>query len=344
MTDISVAVLGATGYTGAELIRLIGEHPHFRIRRLAAHSQAGKRAGQALPGLGGDLADMELMPADAPWPDDVQLVFTALPHGAAAGSVRRALEAGCRVVDLSADFRHQSAENYKAAYGADHPHPELLPEAVFGLAELAREQVATSRLTANPGCYPTSVLLPLVPLLRAGVLDAERIIVDSKSGTSGAGRSAKTELLYCEINEGVRAYGLPRHRHAWEMEEWARAFSGVEARIQFVPHILPMTRGMLSTLHLSGRDPSGWREILHAAYATEPFVRVLAEGELPTTKGVAGGNRCDIGVAVTGPDSAVVVSCIDNLIKGAAGQAVQNANIMFGLPETAGLSAIALWP
>jgi len=344
MSRISVAILGATGYTGAELIRLIEGHPSFRIRHLAAHSQAGKRAGEALPGLAGTLADMVLMPVDTPWPDDVDLVFTALPHGAAADSVRTALNAGCRVVDLSADFRHRNAENYRQAYGASHPCPELLKEAVFGLPELARNQVKNSRLTANPGCYPTSVLLPLVPLLRAGVLDTERIIVDAKSGASGAGRAAKTELLYCETNEGLRAYGLPRHRHAWEMEEWALGFSGVHVRVRFVPHILPMTRGMLSTLHLSGRDVGRWHGILREAYAGETFVRVLDEGRMPSTKGVAGSNRCDIGIATTGPDSAVVVSCIDNLIKGAAGQAVQNANIMFGLPETAGLPASALWP
>jgi len=344
MNGIPVVILGATGYAGAELARLIEGHPHFDIHHLAAHSQAGKRAGDVLPGLGGKAADMTLTEADAPWPDEVQLAFTALPHGAAAASVHRALAAGCRVVDLSADFRHKDAATYREAYGVEHPHPALLEEAVFGLCELARERIADCRLVANPGCYPTSVLLPLVPLLKAGVLDADRIVVDSKSGTSGAGRSARTELLYCEINEGLRAYGLPRHRHAWEMEEWALGFSGIRANIHFVPHVLPMTRGMLSTLHLTGRDPESWHGILSRAYANEPFVRVLPAGQLPSTKAVAGSNRCDIGLCVTGPDSAVVVSCLDNLVKGAAGQAVQNANLMFGLPETAGLPISAIWP
>jgi N-acetyl-gamma-glutamyl-phosphate reductase len=342
--NIDVAILGSTGYTGAELIRLLDAHPHFRIVHLGAHSQAGKAAGEVLPGLGGPVAAMPLLASDAALPDAVQLVFTALPHGAAAASVQAALAAGKRVVDLSADFRHATTETFRAAYGAEHPHPELLGEAVYGLSEFAREQVKGARLVANPGCYPTSTLLPLVPLLESGLIASEGIIVDSKSGTSGAGRSTRTDLLFCEINEGVRAYGLPRHRHAWEMDEWASNFSGTSATVRFVPHILPMTRGMLTTLHLNGEAPESWHAILADAFAGEPFVRVLAEGRMPSTQGVKGSNRCDIGVCVTGPDSAVVVSCLDNLLKGAAGQAVQNANLMFGLDETAGLAAHGLWP
>ncbi|MDQ6971629.1 MAG: N-acetyl-gamma-glutamyl-phosphate reductase, partial [Mariprofundaceae bacterium] len=197
---------------------------------------------------------------------------------------------------------------------------------------------------ANPGCYPTCTLLPLIPLLNAGALDTSSIIVDAKSGTSGAGRSPKTELLYCDANEGVRAYGLPRHRHAWEMEEWAEAYTGHKVHVSFVPHILPMTRGMLATLHLRGENPESWHALLSEAYADEKFVRVLPAGQLPSTKGVSGSNRCDIGVIATGPASGVVVSCIDNLLKGASGQAIQNANIMLGLDESLGLSAQALWP
>lgn len=342
--EISVAVLGATGYAGSELIRLIEGHPYFTIGHLAAHSQAGKKVSEVLPGISGPTACMVLVTSDMPVPDDVQLVFTALPHGAAAQSVKMALDAGKKIVDLSADFRHRSATTYKTAYGLDHPYPELLEEAVFGLTEFSRSDVVNTRLVANPGCYPTSTLLPLVPLLKADALNTDRIIVDSKSGVSGAGRSAKTDLLYCEMNEGVRAYGLPRHRHAWEMEGWARGFSGRAIRVQFVPHILPMTRGMLTTLHLAGQDPESWYAILDQAFRNEPFVRVLPEGALPSTKGVNGSNRCDIGLMVTGTDTAVVISCLDNLLKGAAGQAVQNANIMFGLDESSGLSTQAIWP
>jgi len=341
---IPVAILGATGYTGAELIRLLDNHPDFEVAHLGAHSQAGKLTADVLPGCAGATGSMTLAAADAVLPDEVELVFTALPHGAAANSVKQALDGGKKVVDLSADFRHQSATTYKAAYGINHPYADLFPEAVYGLTEFARHKVAGARLVANPGCYPTSTLLPLVPLLKAGLLEAGNIIVDSKSGTSGAGRSAKTDLLYCEINESVKAYGLPRHRHVWEMEEWAEAFGGESTQIRFVPHILPMTRGMLTTLHLSGDSVNSWHDILNTAFASEPFVQVLPEGKLPSTAAVKGSNRCDIGIAVLGEQQAVIVSCIDNLIKGAAGQAVQNANIMFGLDETSGLSAHAIWP
>ena len=344
MKPISVAILGATGYAGSELIRLIEGHPHFIVGYLAAHSQAGKRVSDVLPGISGTTSTMLLADSNTPLPEDVQLVFTALPHGAAAEHVKKALDAGKKVVDLSADFRHTDAATYKSAYGLDHPYPELLEKAVFGLTEFSRNNVSNANLVANPGCYPTSALLPLVPLLKAGVLNTDRIIVDSKSGTSGAGRSAKTDLLYCEVNEGVRAYGLPRHRHVWEMEEWAKGFSGQTARVQFVPHILPMTRGMLTTLHLSGRNPEDWHAVLKQTFRDESFVHILPEGSLPSTKAVVGSNRCDIGMAVTGADTAVVIACLDNLLKGAAGQAVQNANLMFGREESAGLSVSALWP
>jgi len=345
MKQIPVAILGATGYTGAELIRLIQTHPNFEVAHLAAHSQAGKLAGEVLPGVSGDIAAMTLATADAALPAEVALVFTALPHGAAANSVYAALEAGKKVVDLSADFRHKTHDVYRAAYQTDHPHPELFDEAVYGLTEHVRDQLAKARLVANPGCYPTSVLLPMIPLLKAGLIDtSSAIIVDSKSGTSGAGRSAKTDLLYCEINESVKAYGLPRHRHAWEMEEWALGFADCETRIRFVPHILPMNRGMLSTLHLSGKDTGSWFNILQQAYSDEPFIKLLPEGSLPSTAGISGSNRCDIGIAQLSDTEAVVVSCIDNLLKGAAGQAIQNANLMFGLNETTGLATHALWP
>jgi len=342
--NINVAILGSTGYTGAELIRLIENHPHFNITHLGAHSQAGKKLGEVLPGIANHIANQTLATADAPLADDIQLVFTALPHGAAAESVKRALDQGKKVVDLSADFRHQSDQVYQQAYNVAHPHPELLTHAVYGLSEWAREDIANAQLVANPGCYPTSTLLPLIPLLRAGLVEQAPIIVDSKSGTSGAGRSAKTGLLYCEINEGLGAYGLPRHRHAWEMEEWAKGFGLQDVHVRFVPHIIPMTRGMLSTLHLTGKDTGTWHQLLSQSYADETFVRVLPEGMLPSTKSVAGSNRCDIGLCILSETEAVVVSCIDNLLKGASGQALQNANIMFGFNEGLGLSIHAQWP
>jgi N-acetyl-gamma-glutamyl-phosphate reductase len=342
--NIPVAIQGATGYTGAEMIRIIHAHPNFDIAHLGAHSQAGKKAGEVLPSLGKELAEMTLAAVSQPLPTHIQLVFTALPHGAAAQTVKQALDAGIKVVDLSADFRHRQATTYRAAYGADHPFSELLADAVYGITEFAREKIRKAQLVANPGCYPTSTLLPLVPLLKTGLLECDRIIVDAKSGTSGAGRSLKPNLLFCEANESVRAYGLPRHRHVWEIEEWASNFSGRPVRVRFVPHILPMNRGMLTTLHLSGKNPEEWHGILKAAFASEAFVRVLEEGSLPATNHVAGSNRCDIGLAVTGSGEAVIISCLDNLLKGAVGQAVQNANLMFGLEEHTGLSDLALWP
>ena len=344
LMTISIAILGATGYTGAELIRLIEAHPEFTIAHLSAHSQAGKRLGDVLPHVSEPLADMTLQSADTKLSDDVQLVFAALPHGAAAESVAAALKAGKKVVDLSADFRHKSADTYAKAYGQAHHAPEYLDEAVYGLTEYARDAVKQARLVANPGCYPTSTLLPLIPLLKAGVLSGDKIIVDSKSGASGAGRGVKTELLFCDVNEGVQAYGLPVHRHSFEMEEWALGFSGKGAKVRFVPHILPMNRGMLTTLHLSGTDASGWHSILSEKYANEPFVRIMPEGKLPSTQGVSGSNRCDIGVVALSDSEAVIVSCIDNLLKGASGQAVQNANLMSALDETLGIPTIAAWP
>jgi len=344
MMKIPVAILGATGYTGAELIRLIENHPVFEVAHLGAHSQAGKLAGEVMPGCAGSVAEMTLAAADAVLPEAVALVFTALPHGAAAKSVEKALRAGKKVVDLSADFRHQSHDTYRAAYKAEHPHPELFSKAVYGLTEFARERVAAAHLVANPGCYPTSMLLPLVPLLQTGLVDCSSIIVDSKSGASGAGRSANVDLLYCELNDSVKAYGLPRHRHVWEMEEWALGFAGEAVHVRFVPHLLPMNRGMLTTLHLSGENVASWHAVLCDAFAGEAFVRVLPLGRLPSTAGVSGSNRCDIGLAMLNENEAVVVSCIDNLLKGASGQAMQNANVMFGLDEATGLSVHALWP
>ncbi len=341
---IAVAILGATGYTGAELIRLLEAHPHFAIKHVAAHSQAGKKVSDVLPSIAGSCANMTLAKADDKIPDDVELVFTALPHAAAAASVKKVLDADKKVVDLSADFRHPNTENYEQAYGLPHPFPELLTDCVYGLTEHARADIAKTKLVANPGCYPTSVLLPLLPLLKANVLDTQSIIIDAKSGTSGAGRAAKTGLLYCEINESLAAYGLPKHRHAWEMEEWSQAYTGQDVHVRFVPHIIPMTRGMLSTIHLSGKNSEQWHSILSDAYQDEPFVNVLPLGAMPSTGAVKGSNRCDIGVAVLSETEAVVVSCIDNLLKGASGQAIQNANVMFGFDETCGLSINASWP
>ncbi len=342
--SIAVAILGATGYTGAELIRLLDAHPQFEISHVAAHSQAGKKVNEVLPSIASQSSKLTLATANDDLPENIELVFTALPHAAAATSVKKALDAGKRVVDLSADFRHPNLHHYEQAYGLNHPFPDLCAHAVYGLSEHAREKIASCNLLANPGCYPTSVLLPLIPLLKNNMIQPTSIIIDAKSGTSGAGRAAKTNILYCEINENLSAYGFPKHRHAWEMEEWASYYAQQDVTVRFVPHIIPMTRGMLSTIHLTGSHTERWHAALSEQYATDPFVRVLELGQMPSTAAVKGSNRCDIGISILNHHEAVVVSCIDNLLKGASGQAVQNANIMFGFDETLGLAINASWP
>ncbi len=340
---IPVAVYGATGYVGAELLRLLAAHPVFAVRFVAARQARGRMLAEELPHLGAWAEGLRIQGVEEAPPEEVALAFLALPHGASAAIAARLYARGVRIVDLSADFRHPDAKEYARTYEASHPHPELLAEAVYGLAEHARKALAAARLIANPGCYPTATLLALVPLLRAGVLDPARIVVDAKSGVSGAGRAAKRELGFSEVNESLRAYGLPRHRHQVEMETQAGLLAGVRPQLRFVPHLVPMTRGMLVTIHAEG-DARRWHGVLTSAYRGCPFVRVLEEGRLPATKHVLGTNRCDIGVVPLDAHTGVIVSVIDNLGKGAAGQAVQNANIAFGLAETTGLSSQALWP
>jgi len=340
---IPVAVYGASGFVGAELVRLLQAHPVFSLAFVAAGQAAGKRLGEVLPGVASSAADLVLASGEDDPPPEVQLAFLALPHAASAKTAARLLARGVRVIDLSADFRHPDPDEYARVYGSAHPHPELLAKAVYGLSEHVRERLAGAALIANPGCYPTASLLALVPLLRADAIDAERVIIDAISGISGAGRTARQELGFAEANESARAYGLPRHRHNDEIDTQASLLSGKRLRARFVPHVVPMTRGMLATIHLEG-DARSWRAILAQAYRDAPFVRVLPEGRLAQTKAVAGSNRCDLAVVELDARRGVVLSAIDNLLKGAAGQAVQNANLAFGLAEDAGLARDAVWP
>ncbi len=344
MKQIRIALFGATGYTGYELIRLIQQHPSFQLVHVAAHSQAGKRLGDVLPGIAAPYADMVFSDASSELPVAVDLAFTALPHVAAANTVHALRAQGVRVVDLSADYRHADADVYQQAYAHPHPYPEDLPQAVYGLHEYIQADLAQADLVANPGCYPTCSLLPLLPLLQAQAIDPESIVIDAKSGASGAGRSAKQGLLYCELNEGLSAYGLPRHRHAWEIEEGCQRFADVSLDVQFTPHILPMSRGMMCTIHVQSEQPECLHHLLQQRYQSSMFVQLLAAGRLPSSRQVCGSNRCDIGVVATSKRHAVIVACIDNLLKGASGQAMQNANVMFGLPEQTGLSVSAVWP
>lgn len=342
-----VAVIGASGYTGVELLRLLAGHPQVTVSCVTSRQQAGQALAEVFPSLAGvyDLTFEALEPAALAGRAD--LVFTAVPHQAAMAMVPELLAAGCKVVDLSADYRLRDADVYAEWY-EPHQTPELLAEAVYGLPELYREQVRPARLVANPGCYPTSIALALTPLLRGGLVDPATLIVDSKSGTSGAGRGAKVDSLYCEVNEGFKAYGLPRHRHTPEIEQTLSDVAGRQVTISFTPHLLPVNRGILSTCYASLAADVSLAQLLalyREQYAGEPFVRVLPEGRLPNISQVRGSNFCDIGLAVDPRTRRVIaIAAIDNLVKGAAGQALQNMNLMLGLDEGLGLGGAGLFP
>lgn len=342
---IRTAILGASGYTGAELVRLLAHHPSAELRVLTANTHAGKTMGQVFPHLGGvplprleKIEDVDL--------GDVDVVFCALPHGT-THEVVAGLPKRVKAVDLSPDFRLFDIPTYESYYGA-HKAPELQPDVVYGLTELMREAVRKGRVVANPGCYPTSAILALAPLLAAGQVDEDAIVIDSKSGVSGAGRAAKEANLYGEVTEGIHAYGVATHRHTPEIEQELSRAVGHPVAVTFTPHLMPMSRGILSTIYVrldGGAGADDLRETLAGRYAGEPFVRVLPEGSLPATRHVRGSNHCLIAVF---PDRlkgrAIVISVIDNLVKGASGQAVQNMNLLFGLPETAGLQQEPLFP
>jgi N-acetyl-gamma-glutamyl-phosphate reductase len=342
---IKTAILGASGYTGAELVRLLAHHPSAELRVLTANSHAGKEMAQVFPHLGRvPLPRLEKI-EDVPL-DGMDVVFCALPHGT-THEVVAALPERVKVVDLSPDFRLFDIPTYEAWYGA-HKAPALQPGVVYGLTELMRDDVAGARIVANPGCYPTSAILPLAPLLAADQIDDGAIIIDSKSGVSGAGRAAKEANLYGEVAEGIHAYGIAAHRHAPEIEQELSRAAGHALTVTFTPHLMPMSRGILSTIYVrlaNGATVADLRATLEARYAGEPFVGVLPEGAAPATRHVRGSNHCLMNVfADRGEGRAIIVSVIDNLVKGASGQAVQNMNLLFGVPETAGLEQEPLFP
>ena len=343
---INAAILGASGYTGAELVRLLARHPNVAIRLLTAERRAGGTMAEVFPHLGGlELPGLVAL-EDAAY-DDIDMVFCALPHGTTQGVVA-ALPARLKIVDLSADFRLADVETYAAWYGHEHRAPALQAEAVYGLTEFARDAVAKARLVANPGCYPTSAQMPLVPLIEAGLIEAGEIIIDAKSGVSGAGRGTKETNLFAEVSEGIHAYGVATHRHAPEIEQGLSLAAGRAVMVNFTPHLMPMSRGILATGYVrlaNGADADGLRAHLCVRFDAEPFVRVLPEGAMPATRHVRGSNHCLIGVfADRLAGRAIVISVIDNLVKGASGQAVQNMNLMAGFPETAGLEQEPLFP
>ncbi len=342
MKRVKIAVIGASGYTGLELLRLLLTHPHAELVCVTSRQNAGRRIGELFPRFtGAEAAELEFIDpdADAVAATGAELAFLALPHGVAAGYASSLLEKGLRIIDLSADFRLDDPGVYEEFYEAAHPAPELLAEAVYGLPEVHRADIPGARLIAAPGCYPTSIILPLVPLLRSRLIDPDSIVTCSMSGVSGAGRKADLSLIFCECNESVRAYGLPKHRHLSEIEQELGKAAGAPVAISFTPHLVPAHNGICSTTSakLLGQ-PADIGRALEEAYRDEHFVRLLGRGGCADTKNVTGTNFIDIGWDHDPRTGRVLLlSAEDNLGKGAAGQAVQNFNLICQFPETAGL-------
>jgi N-acetyl-gamma-glutamyl-phosphate reductase len=342
---IRVGIVGGTGYTGVELLRILALHPHVEIKAVTSRADAGKRVDAAYPNLRGFVDAVFVEPAtDALAGCDA--VFFATPNGTAMRMTPDLLARGIKIIDLSADFRLKDPAVWAHWYGEPHACPELLDEAVYGLPEVNRDAVRTARLIACPGCYPTAVQLGLLPLVESGVIRLDRLIADVKSGVSGAGRKAEIPILMSETGESLKAYNVKGHRHWPEIRQGLEQAAGETVGLTFVPHLIPMIRGIHATLYaeLKGEAPDS-QALFEARYRDEPFVDVLPAGSHPDTRNVRGANRCQI--AVHRPfngNTVVVLSVIDNLVKGAAGQAVQNLNLMFGLSETAGLAAIGLYP
>ena len=343
-----VAIAGASGYTGVELLRFLGQHPGAQVVTLTAETHAHQPISQVFPSLRG-FVDLTCVPLDpVSLAADVEFAFLALPHKASMTVGAELVRRGVRVLDLSADFRLKDATAYPAWYGFEHTAPALLGEAVYGLPELHREAIASAKLVAVPGCYPTSAILGLSPLLVRGLVDPETIVIDSISGVSGAGRKPELPTHYSEVNESLKAYGVAKHRHTPEIEQELSRVAGCRVTVTFTPHLAPLTRGILTTITARlarGQTTADLLEAYREFYRDRPFVRVLDEGRLPETKHVLHSNLCDIGL-VGDPRTGrvIVVSAIDNLAKGASGQAVQCFNLMAGLDERAGLWFPGLYP
>ncbi|MDD2851273.1 MAG: N-acetyl-gamma-glutamyl-phosphate reductase [Desulfuromonadaceae bacterium] len=345
---LNVAIVGASGYTGLELIRILHCHPEVAVTCLTSEQSAGKRISEVFPTLRErcDIVLENLEPVRVA--EKADIIFTALPHKAAMEVVPTFLTLGKKVIDLSADYRLADPAVYGQWY-EPHMNPANLKKAVYGLPEIRRAKIKKAQLVANPGCYPTSIILGLAPLLKKGVIELAGIIADSASGVTGAGRSAKVDSLYCEVNEGYRAYGVGgTHRHIPEIEQELSLLAGTQLKLTFTPHLVPMDRGILSTIYATPcklLSVDSLAKLYRDFYAGEPFVRILPTGSLPSTAFVRGSNFCDI-APVVDPRTGriVIVSAIDNLVKGASGQAVQNMNLVCGFPETMGLNGLALFP
>jgi len=349
---VKVAIVGASGYSGEELVRLLLAHPRVQLAAVTSRQYVGKSLAEVFPKFSQYATARALRfsePDAAKLAKAAKVVFLALPHGVAAEFAVPLLKLGCRVIDLSADFRLNNAAVYKDFYNHDHPAPELLAKSVYGLPEVYRNKIKSAKLVASPGCYPTSILLPVLPLLRKGLVKPTGIIADSLSGVSGAGRKAEQDYLFVECNESVRPYGIPKHRHLSEIEQELTIAAGEPVVIQFTPHLIPVNRGILTTLYLAPEKHFADAKAMaalnekvsacyQAAYAEEPFVRLLEGKALPDTKNVVGTNVIEIAWRLDARTGRLIVmSAEDNLVKGASGQAVQSLNILCGFPETAGL-------
>lgn len=344
-TLIKAGIVGATGYTGVELLRFLARHPEVRVTEVTSRAEAGIPVSQVFPNLR-RYVDLAFTAPDTDRLAECDVVFFATPNGTAMLSAPALLERGVKVIDLSADFRIRDAALWSKWYKLEHACPELLDEAVYGLPEMNREQVRGARLVANPGCYPTAVQLGFLPLLRAGLVDPKHLIADAKSGVSGAGRKAEIGSLMSECGESFKAYGITGHRHLPEIVQGLNAASSEPVGLTFVPHLVPMIRGIQASLYATLRDTGvDLQKLFEDFYAGEPFVDVLPHGQSPETRSVRGSNQLQLSVVRPQDGDTVVVFAVeDNLVKGAAGQAVQNMNLMFGLPETLGIDLIAPLP
>lgn len=348
---IKAGIIGATGYAGADLVRLLTGHKEAEVIWYGSRSYVGQEYAQIYqnmfeivegPCLDDNMAEMARQ---------ADVIFTATPQGLCASLISEDILSRTKVIDLSADFRIKDVKKYETWYNIQHPAPQLIEEAVYGLCEINREQIRTARLIANPGCYPTCSTLSIYPLLKEGFLDPSSIIIDAKSGTSGAGRGAKTDNLFCEVNESIKAYGVTTHRHTPEIEDQLSLAAGKELMINFTPHLVPMNRGILITAYASltkEHKNASWqelKEIYDHYYQKETFVRVLEKGVCPQTRWVKGSNYVDVNFQIDPRTHRVIMmGAMDNLVKGAAGQAVQNMNLMFGLDEAMGLELVPLFP
>jgi N-acetyl-gamma-glutamyl-phosphate reductase len=341
---IKVGIVGGTGYTGVELLRLLARHPNVSLQVITSRSEAGMAVSDLFPNLRGHV-DLVFSEPDADTLAQCDVVFFATPHTVAMASVPELIKRGTRVIDLSADFRLKDQAVWEQWYNTQHTCPELFDQAVYGLPEIHREKIKTATLVAVPGCYPTATELGFLPLLEAGIVDASHLIADAKTGVSGAGRKANIPMLMAEASGSFKAYGVSGHRHLPEIREILSAHVGTAVDLTFIPHLAPMIRGIHATLYARLNKHVDLQALFESRYQDEPFVDVMPAGSLPETRSVQGANVCRIAVhQPQNSDTVVVLSVIDNLVKGASGQAIQNMNIMFGLEETAGIDVIAMMP